>query len=217
MPLEIRVRDPKKFFNDAIKAVMPKNSKITVGVLDRPHYIRMEGMSVHSKGMKGVSALTSADIARAHEYGVGVPRRSFIRATMKKFLFKDAMKMAEKDYNRVDSYLKALSEKIYDRVQEAFDTNGWGSWKSLSQEYMEKTGRTNDNILTDTGQMRGAIYVEYAGETKGGKGISGIGAKPKRSDYGVSRKAGEQYRKESENVVLRSFFESAWRRMGGNQ
>ena len=211
MPLEIRVRDPKKFFNDAIKALMPKNSKITVGVLDRPHYTRMEGMSVHSKGMKGVSALTSADIARAHEYGIGVPKRSFIRATMKNFLFKDAMKMAEKDYKRVDNYLKALSEKIYDRVQEAFDTNGWGSWKSLTQEYMDKTGRTNDNILTDTGQMRGAIYVEYAGETKGGKGISGIGAKPKRSDYGVSRKTTK------DQHFLNYFFESAWRRMEGNQ
>lgn len=217
MPLEIKVRNPRKFINDIIKELMPKNSKITIGVLDRPHFQRMEGMSVHSKGMKGVSALTSADIARAHEYGVGVPRRSFLRYSMKKWLLFDARRTAEEEHKRTDYYLKALSKKIYDRVQEAFDTNGWGSWKSLSQEYIDKTGRTNDSILTDTGQMRGAIYVEYAGETKGGKGISGIGTKPKRRDYGVSRKAGEQYRKESENVVLRSFFESAWRRMGGNQ
>lgn len=216
MPLEVKVRNPRKFINDVIKELMPKNSKITIGVLDRPHYQRMEGMSIHSKGMKGVSALTSAEIARAHEYGIGVPRRSFLRDTMKKWLLFDARKTTEEDYKRVDFYLKNLSKKIYERVQEAFDTNGWGSWKDLSDDYMKRTGRSLP-ALTDTGQMRGAIYVEYAGETKSGKAISGIGAKPKRSDYGVSHKAGEKYRKEGENIILRSFFESAWRRMGGNQ
>ena len=190
MPLEIRVRDPKKFFNDAIKAVMPKGSKITIGVDDRPHYKRMDVVAPHTKGVKGVFTslgITSSQIAAAHEFGIGVPRRSFMRDTMTLFLFKDAMKLAEKKYKRVDFYLKALSKQVYDRVQEAFDTNGFGRWKPLSEKYMAETGRTSP-ALTDTGQMRGAIFVSYAGETLSGKQISGVAVKPKRKDYGVSRK-----------------------------
>lgn len=191
MPLEVRVRHPRKFINDVIKELMPKDSKITIGVLDRPHFDRPEGISAHSKGIKGISSADTPQIARAHEYGIGVPRRSFMRDTMKKWLLFDARKTAEEDHRRVDYYLKTLSERIYDRVQEAFDTNGWGSWKDLSDDYMKKTGRSLP-ALTDTGQLRGAIYVEYAGETKTGKGISGIGAKAKRSDYGVKRKPSMQ-------------------------
>ena len=191
MPLEIRVRDPKKFFNDAIKAVMPKDSKITIGVADRPHYDRPKIFEAHSKGIKGISSIDTPQLAAAHEFGIGVPRRSFMRDTMTLFLFKDAMKLAEKKYKRVDFYLKALSKQVHDRVQEAFDTNGFGRWKPLSQNYMAGTGRTNP-ALTDTGQLRGAIYVKYAGETTSGKAISGVGVKPKRSDYGVKRKPSMQ-------------------------
>lgn len=188
MDLRIKAKDTRKFYNDIIKELMPKNSTITIGVVDRPHFDRPETISEHSKGIKGVSSVSTAEIAKAHEYGIGTPRRSFIRDTMKRWLRRDAGKEADKDHKRIDFYLKALSKKIYDRIQEAFDTNGWGKWKALSDAYKERTGRTDSNILTDTGQLRGAVYVEYAGETLSGKSISGVGAKQKRADYGVKRR-----------------------------
>jgi len=187
MDVKIKAKDTRKFYNDIIKELMPECSKITIGVVDRPHFDRPEVLAEHSKGIKGISSISTAQIAKAHEFGVGVPRRSFIRDTMKKWLRLDAGTMANRDYKRVANYLKALSQRLYDRIQEAFDTNGWGKWKSLSDKYKELTGRTDSDILTDTGQLRGAVYVEYAGETASGKKISGIGAKPKRADYGVKR------------------------------
>ena len=209
MDLKIQAKDTKKFYNDIIKELMPASSKITIGVIDRPHFIRPEeAKSEHSKGIKGVSALSTAEVARAHEFGIGTPRRSFIRDTMKEWLMYDATKMSEKQYKRVDFYLKALSKQIYDRVQEAFDTNGWGKWKGLSEAYKERTGRTDTNILTDTGQLRGAIYVEYEGVTHSGKGISGIGARAKRADYGVSRGLRKKREKEYLSIYARSLWQS---------
>lgn len=188
MDVRIQAKDTRKFYNDIIKEIMPKSSKIVIGVKDRPHYDRPEVSIEHSKGINGISSASTSEIAKAHEYGIGVPRRSFIRDTMKKWLRLDAAKQAQKTYKRVDYFLKALSQKIYDRVQEAFDTNGWGKWKALSDKYKQETGRTDTNILTDTGQLRGAVYVAYEGVTLTGKSVSGIGAKPRRADYGVKRK-----------------------------
>lgn len=193
MDIKVKVKNSNKFKNELIKELLPKSSKFTIGVAERPHYIREANGKAHSKGIAGIYITSTTEIAAAHEYGLGhTPRRSFIRDTVDKFLWKDAFELASKQYKRVDFFVKAMAKRVYDRVQEAFDTNGFGAWKSLSDKYMKSTGRTNDQILVDTGQLRGAIYSEYQGETITGKKISGLGGKAKRKDYGVSRKARER-------------------------
>ena len=193
MDIKIRVKDYNKLRNDIIKELMPKSSKITVGVKERNHFIAYRGgeKSEHSKGGAFYRA-TTTQIAAVHEYGLGNnPRRSFIRDTIKKWLFVDAGSLAQKNYQRIDFFLKAISNKVYERIQEAFDTNGWGQWKDLSDEYIRRTGRSLP-ALTDTGQLRAAIYTEYAGETKTGKKISG-GHSAQRSDTGRYKPYGKMW------------------------
>lgn len=193
MDIKVRVKDYNKFKNDIIKELMPKGSKISIGVVDRPHAQAYRSQkSEHSKG-GALFRTTTTQIAAVHEYGLGKnPRRSFMRDTVKRWLFKDVGSLALKNYKRVDFFLKALANKVYDRVQEAFETNGWGQWKALSDEYKRRTGRTDDQILVDTGQLRAAIYTEYAGETTTGKKISG-GHSAQRSDTGKYRPYGKMW------------------------
>lgn len=192
MDIKIRVKDSRKLQNDIIKELLPKSSKITVGVKERPHNEPFRiGKSEHSKG-GALTRLSTTQLAEIHEYGLGnVPRRSFIRDTIKRWLFKDVGSLAMKNYKRIDFFLKAISNKVYDRIQEAFDTNGWGQWKDLSDEYIRRTGRSLP-ALTDTGQLRAAIYTEYAGETKTGKKISG-GHSAQRSDTGKYKPYGKMW------------------------
>lgn len=194
MDVRIKVKDSRKFCNDLIKKILPKSSKIIVGITDRPHAepFRTE-KSEHSKGGAVLSKLSTSQIGEIHEYGLGnMPRRSFVRDTLDKWLYRDALKLADKEYKRIGNFLKALSNKIYDRIQEAFETNGWGQWQALSDEYMRKTGRTDSQILVDTGQLRAAIYTEYEGKTKTGRETSG-GHSAQRADAGKYRKFGKMW------------------------
>lgn len=194
MRINVKVKNSDKFIHEVMKELMPKNSKISVGILDRPHAIAYRGgqKSEHSKGGALQDDLTTAQIGKIHEYGLGgMPRRSFLRDTIKKWLVKDALRLVTKNYKRIDFFLKAMANTLYDRIQEAFDTNGWGEWKGLSYRYMKLTGRTLP-ALTDTGQLRAAIYTEYAGETKTGKKISG-GHSAQRSDRGKYRQWGNTW------------------------
>lgn len=188
MDLQIKVKDSSKFYNDIIKEIMPKGTKITVGVKERNHYIAYRGghKTSHAKG-GALYSVTTSQIAAAHEYGLGkMPRRSFIRDTVDKWLYLDAGRLVKKDYAKADTFLRHLANKIYERIQEAFDTNGWDRWAPLSDKYRDSTGRSNKNILTDTGQLRAAVYTEYAGKTFDGGMISG-GHAPKREDTGRYR------------------------------
>lgn len=192
MDLQIKVKDSNKFYNDIIKEPMPKGSKITVGVKERNHYVAYRsGKSAHSKG-GGLYTTTTTQIAAAHEYGLGkMPRRSFIRDTVNKWLYLDAGELIQKDYSKAEGFIRDLANRIYNRIQEAFDTNGWGKWKKLSETYMKRTGRTMP-ALTDTGQLRAAVYTEYAGKTFDGGAISG-GHAPKRADTGRFRQGSKQW------------------------
>ena len=199
MDIKIRVKDSRKFQNDIIKELLPKSSKITAGVAERPHNEPFRiGKSEHSKGGASLRA-TTTQIAASHEYGLGNnPRRSFIRDTVDRWLFKDVGSLAMKNYKRIDFFLRAIANKVYDRIQEAFDTNGWGQWKDLSDEYIRRTGRSLP-ALNDTGQLRAAIYTEYAGKTITGKSISG-GHSAQRSDTGKYKRWSQMWIKSLKDV-----------------
>jgi len=199
MKVQFSVSNRNKFKNEVEKALFPKNTKITVGVANRMHYTSAtrRDKKGHSKAGSEISD-SMLNVAALHEFGgfapieergrykiYKIPKRSFIRMPVRKFLKRDIGEILH-SYKRIDFMMKAICRRIYERIQEAFDTNGWGEWAELSERYKKISGR-RDPALTDTGQLRGSVFVEYNGKTIAGKNISG-GVKPKRADFGRMRK-----------------------------
>jgi hypothetical protein len=123
---------------------------------------------------------TNAEIGAAHEYGSvqrNLPARSFLRMPISEKLdesLKDAGMTDEGTLRKVitDGSIMPWLEKIKliakAIVIEAFDTEGFGKWRKWSRKYARRQelkmqskktgGRGTDNkILDDTGQLKGAI------------------------------------------------------------
>lgn len=189
--IEFQIKDKARFLKAVEKAILPKNSVISIGVIDRPHFDVFRSDGKRKGG--ALTSISTGDLAKIHEYGAtGIPQRSFIRLTVRKWLIKDAGSIFGK-YSRIQTILKHLAKKMYDRVQECFDTNGWGEWKDLSDKYIRRSGRVSPPGLTDTGQLRGAVYTSYEGQTITGLSVSGVGQKAKSSLFGRWKKFGKQW------------------------
>jgi hypothetical protein len=79
--MSIVIKDRDKGFNDLLQTLRNARAKIHVGVDDRPHYpdaTSTRGLALASAPIP--KATPTDDIARAHELGIGVPERSFLRA-----------------------------------------------------------------------------------------------------------------------------------------
>ena len=123
---------------------------------------------------------SNAEIGAAHEYGSvkhNLPARSFLRMPISEKLdesLKDAGMTDEGTLRKViaDGSIMPWLEKIRfvakAIVIEAFDTEGWGHWSKWSRKYArsqelkmqsKRTGGkgTDNKILDDTGQLKGAI------------------------------------------------------------
>lgn len=162
-PDEIKIEGLEKL----VKALKVKNPpKIHLGI-------------VGSKPERG-NGSTNAEIGAAHEYGSvkhNLPARSFLRMPINTHL-NEAMKNAgmtdDGTLRKVitEGSLMPWLEKIKliakGIVIEAFDTEGYGRWAKWSESYAaqqrlkmmsKKTGGkgTNNKILDDTGQLKGAI------------------------------------------------------------
>ena len=123
---------------------------------------------------------SNAEIGAAHEYGSvkhNLPARSFLRMPILTHL-NDAMKdakMTSKETMRkviesgnIYPWLEKIKLIAKGIVIEAFDTEGWGQWAKWSNRYAKRqeskmnskktSGKGTDNkILDDTGQLKGAI------------------------------------------------------------
>jgi hypothetical protein len=100
-------------------------------------------------------------VGASHEYGVGVPRRSFLRAPFSKN--QDAInKTTENQFRaiaeqgvKVEKALNIIGVKARNISAKAFVTGGYGEWKPLSAATIEKKGSSQP--LIDTGTLRNSI------------------------------------------------------------
>lgn len=128
-------------------------------------------------GLLGSAAVTQeggktiAGIGAEHEFGLPnrtppLPRRSFIR-----FPIQSGQQQIENDVGKryqqhmEDGDIKAIFTDIglacEARIQDAFDSGGFGEWKQLSEITVER--KQSSAILIDTGQMRQAVSSKVNG------------------------------------------------------
>ena len=107
------------------------------------------------------SDVTILDVGESHEYGIGVPVRSFLRMPFdveKKTISTEIEKQFEKVFfgnSNVKRALGRVGMSARNVVLKAFRTGGFGQWKDISQE--TKNAKKSSKILINTGTLRGAI------------------------------------------------------------
>jgi len=107
---------------------------------------------------------TVSQVGAKHEFGVGVPRRSFLRSpfTAKKDELEAAIvKQFEDVFKKGKSAEQALGligTVAVNISKGAFTTRGYGEWPDITQATKEAKG--SSQILIDTGTLRNSItYV----------------------------------------------------------
>lgn len=160
MAVKVQITD-KGVGRTAAKLFGRKAASVTVGVFgekgDKPH-----------KSEDGGPPLTMAEIAELHEFGIGVPERSFIRSYVDSHnaqimrVFLEQMKAAMVRSIRTGKPITdAEKKKILDRVglKMVGDIQGRISAGDIQPPLDEKTvARKGSSIpLIDTGQLRSSI------------------------------------------------------------
>jgi len=107
---------------------------------------------------------TVAQVGAQHEYGAGVPRRSFLRTPFdikKDDLDKAIAKQFEDVFNRgkkAEQALGLIGTVAVNIVKGAFLTGGYGEWLDITDATKEAKG--SSQVLIDTGTLRNSItYV----------------------------------------------------------
>lgn len=110
------------------------------------------------------NAPTVLEVGSAHEFGIGVPERSFLRATwinkekeinkIKKNAF---LQMTDLSMSVEDGH-EFLGVALKDFAKEAFNDGGFGEWKALSAETIAKKG--TDKILVQTNTLKNSMDHE---------------------------------------------------------
>jgi hypothetical protein len=106
------------------------------------------------------SGATVQEVAAKHEFGLGVPRRSFLREP---FLVKqkEVQKFMRLQFKKVVDGLDAdiamglVGVKLENIVKDAFSTGGFGEWKDIAERTKDAKGGAT--ILVDKGVLRGSI------------------------------------------------------------
>lgn len=62
-----------------------------------------------------------------------------------------------KDDKDLQQFHNFLGIQCLNAVMDAFDTNGFGTWASLSKNTIAKKKQNKDKILTETGQLRQSV------------------------------------------------------------
>jgi len=113
------------------------------------------GSEVYSSGK------TILEVGASHEYGAGVPMRSFLRMPFDledKKITAEIGKQFKKvfDGNRsVEKALGLIGAMARNIVIMAFKTGGFGQWKDITQTTKELKG--SSKILIDSGTLRNSI------------------------------------------------------------
>lgn len=119
---------------------------------------------VDADGNPDPNAPSVLEVGAAHEFGVGVPERSFLRATwiekekeinkLKKNLF---LKMTEQTMTVKDGF-DFLGVELRNFSKEAFIDGGFGEWEALSAKTIALKG--HDKILSDTRTLLRSVDFE---------------------------------------------------------
>ena len=116
------------------------------------------GSTVYADGQ------TVAQVGAQHEYGAGVPRRSFLRtpfAVKKDDMDKAIAKQFEDVFKRgktAEQALGLVGTVAVNIVKGAFLTRGYGEWPDITDNTKEAKG--SSQVLIDTGTLRNSItYV----------------------------------------------------------
>lgn len=104
------------------------------------------------------------DIGARHEYGYGVPQRSFLRASwinkadeINKIKKNTFLEMVDLTMSVEDGF-EFLGVSLRNFSMEAFATGGFGQWRPLSAQTIAKKG--NAKILVATNTLKGAMRYE---------------------------------------------------------
>jgi hypothetical protein len=107
---------------------------------------------------------TVAQVGAQHEYGAGVPRRSFLRtpfAVKKDDMDKAIAKQFEDVFQRgkkAEQALGLIGTVAVNISKGAFTSRGYGEWPDISAATKEDKG--SSQVLIDTGTLRNSItYV----------------------------------------------------------
>ena len=110
---------------------------------------------------------TVAQVAARHEFGVGVPKRSFLKSTFE-LKQKEVGGFITKDFNLVFERRIVAKQAmgrigIFARnlVLRAFSTGGFGMWPELAPATVKKKGVPT--ILVETGTLKQSIQWEVVG------------------------------------------------------
>ncbi len=108
---------------------------------------------------RGGTSVDNPTLGTKHEFGVGVPIRSWLRMPL------GSRFKARMDATGSAQYIETLTEdgpvavaelvaaEAEGQIQDAFDSGGFGVWPKWRGNYQSATGR----ILDDTSQMRNAV------------------------------------------------------------
>ena len=119
------------------------------------------GGKVYSDGQ------TVAQVGAQHEYGAGVPRRSFLRTPFdikKDDLDRAIAKQFEDVFNRgkkAEQALGLIGTVAVNVVKGAFLTRGYGEWPDITDDTKEAKG--SSQVLIDTGTLRNSITYAVRG------------------------------------------------------
>jgi hypothetical protein len=104
------------------------------------------------------------EVGANHEYGIGVPIRSFLRVPFTKRAndidkFKaQVLKHMTQGGLSVNDGFGLLGEKLTNISDEAFENGGFGTWAPLSPVTIKNKGSTA--TLIDTGTLRNSVTYE---------------------------------------------------------
>lgn len=140
-----------KGLTNLVKALKGELPKVKVGIL--------------GNGSSRPDKASNAGIGRNHEFGLGVPQRSFLRMPINEH-FQSALDSSDafnpdvaKEVIRTASirpWLMKVGIIAEEVIREAFATGGYGKWQKHKPGYQNNTGQ----ILVDTQQLRNSITSE---------------------------------------------------------
>ena len=138
---------------EILKKNLANIPKVKVGILnDKPR-----------KGSE-----SNATIGLKHEFGEGVPARSWLRQPvisppMANAVVKLAKKI-QRDVIKPDGmtkFMEAVGSETVDVIRQGFESSGWGTWQPNSPETIALKGSSKP--LIDTGQLSQSISFELVG------------------------------------------------------
>lgn len=155
------VTDTDKGYADLMKrfaGFLETPPSITVGIHDA------EADEMHEAEEGEESSLTVGEIATFHEFGLGVPERSFIRGWADEQqdwitkLIKAVLVTALKGQITKVQGLEQIGQRCVGAIQQRIADKGNGAYDGLKEETIKRKG--SDVPLINTGQLRSSITYQ---------------------------------------------------------